>query len=252
MKTEEKRKLRISNPFFISVFLLVFIYLVLKFGIHPPIPSSLITMYMGIIIFAIILYVSSSESTFQGFLHPIILFLTLDRHKVPRTVLGMLIPLILAFWSYQKVLPKYEPPAGLRTIHPAPPDEISVKDEKIVLSEAYNPFRGNEIEKYKKEGRKIYFSKCMPCHGDNLDGKGHWAKRINPIPINFRDPGTIAMMPESFIFWRVAKGGMGLPDEGAPWDSAMPVWEHDLSVDEIWKVVLFIYEETGFKPKKWE
>jgi hypothetical protein len=30
-------------------------------------------------------------------------------------------------------------------------------------------------------------------------------------------------LTESFVFWRIAKGGPGLPKEGAPWNSAMLV-----------------------------
>src|SRR5207253_1415095 len=86
---------------------------------------------------------------------------------------------------------------------------------------------------------------------------------------------------ESFVFWRVAKGGPGLPREGTPWNSAMPVWE-DFITDqisrsvrksshtgtpwnsampvwedflterEIWSVILFLYEQTGWKPRTWE
>ena len=54
------------------------------------------------------------------------------------------------------------------------------------------------------------------------------------------------------MFWRIAKGGPGLPREGAPWNSAMPVWEDFLSEREIWSVILFLYDQTGWKPRTWE
>jgi len=75
---------------------------------------------------------------------------------------------------------------------------------------------------------------------------------LNPLPANFQDNGTIAQLTESFVFWRVAKGGPGLPREGTPWNSAMPAWEDFLTEDEIWSVVLFLYEQTGWKPRTWE
>jgi hypothetical protein len=62
-------------------------------------------------------------------------------------------------------------------------------------------------------------------------------------------PGTIAQLQETFIFWRVSKGGIGLPNEGFPWASVMPPWEQHLTVDEIWKVVLFEYWHTGYYPQ---
>jgi mono/diheme cytochrome c family protein len=64
--------------------------------------------------------------------------------------------------------------------------------------------------------------------------------------------GTIAQLTESFVFWRIAKGGVGLPREGAPWNSAMPAWEDYLTEEEIWAVILFLYEQTGRHPRTWE
>lgn len=252
-----KFRYKLSNPFFVSVIAVLVFYVLLKFVIQPPLPSSIIGMYMVTIIVAVILYVSSSEKTFQEFLSPINyygrMFLTQESFRTPRLVVGILLPLLIGWISYNKVLPKYEPPAEGRNIHPAPPSQIKIEGEKFVLAEVENPFwEPDKFEAAKEEGWEIYFAKCMPCHGGNLEGKGHWADKMNPIPINFRDPGTIAMMSESFIFWRIAKGGKGLPGEGAPWNSAMPVWEHDLSKDEIWKVSLYIYDESGFEPRKWE
>ena len=59
---------------------------------------------------------------------------------------------------------------------------------------------------------------------------------LTPFPANFTDAGTIAQLQETFVFWRVAKGGIGLPGEAFPWASVMPPWEQHLTVDEIWKV----------------
>ena len=32
----------------------------------------------------------------------------------------------------------------------------------------------------------------------------------------------------------------------------MPVWEDFLTEDEIWSVIIFLYERTGFQPRRWE
>jgi hypothetical protein len=50
----------------------------------------------------------------------------------------------------------------------------------------------------------------------------------------------------------VSKGGIGLPNEGFPWASVMPPWEQHLTVDEIWKVILFEYWHTGYYPRTWD
>lgn len=248
-----KAKVKIKNPFFITVLVAVAFYLLLKFAVQPPLPSTLVIMYMVTLIFALLLYISSSEATFKEFSLPINIFLVSPKLKRARMVAGVVIPLFAGWMTFSKMQPGYSPPGELRTVHPTPPSQIDVHGNTVVLAQAKNPFRDSaKIEQAIEDGRAIYFGNCMPCHGDNLDGKGHWADRINPIPINFRDPGTIAMMSESFIFWRVAKGGIGLPDEATPWSSAMPPWEKGLTEDEIWKVVLYLYEETGYVPKSFE
>jgi hypothetical protein len=69
-------------------------------------------------------------------------------------------------------------------------------------------------------------------------------------PANFRDPGTIATVVESYAFWRVQEGGRGLPTVATPWDSAMPVWKNDLKEEEIWKILLAEYATAGVEPRK--
>ena len=87
------------------------------------------------------------------------------------------------------------------------------------------------------------------CHGDDLDGEGHFAHGLSPLPANFQDPGIIPNFKESFFFWRISKGGPGLPPPATPWDSAMPVWEDYLTEEEIWDVIIFLSEYTGYKPR---
>ncbi len=89
----------------------------------------------------------------------------------------------------------------------------------------------------------------MFCHGDTLAGNGMFVHALDPIPTNFQDQGAIAMLRDSFLFWRIAKGGPGLPEEGGPWDTAMPAWEKFLKEEEIWDVIAFLYDFTGQKPR---
>jgi hypothetical protein len=90
------------------------------------------------------------------------------------------------------------------------------------------------------------------CHGDAMKGDGIYAHGLDPLPTNFVDPANIGMLTEPFLFWRIAKGGIGLPDEGAPWNSAMPAWENFLSEEDIWSVILYLYDYTGNKPRALE
>ena len=102
------------------------------------------------------------------------------------------------------------------------------------------------------KGKTVYYQNCVFCHGDNLEGDGLYAHGLNPIPANLADPGTIAQLQESYLFWRIAKGGPGLPPEATPWDSAMPAWEKFLSEEQIWQVIAFLYDFTGARPRQWE
>ena len=68
----------------------------------------------------------------------------------------------------------------------------------------------------------------------------------------FSGNDTIAQLQESYVFWRVVKGGPGLPREGGPSISSMPSWEASLTEEEVWKVILFIYDYTGNTPRSWK
>ncbi len=101
-------------------------------------------------------------------------------------------------------------------------------------------------------GKSLYYRNCMFCHGDFLNGQGHFADALNPLPANFRDSGTISQLEEGYVYWRVATGGPALPQGATPWNSSMPVWQDFLSEQEIWQVVGFIYQASGSTPRTWE
>ena len=108
------------------------------------------------------------------------------------------------------------------------------------------------FDKHVQAGAATYASHCVFCHGDAQNGQGIFAQGLNPSPANFADPGTIAQLQEGYLFWRVAKGGPGLPSESAPWNSAMPAWEDVLDDTQIWQVIMYLYQATGYKPRTWE
>jgi hypothetical protein len=74
-----------------------------------------------------------------------------------------------------------------------------------------------------------------------------FAHGLNPVPTNL--PENIAQLRDTFLLWRVAKGGPGLPEEAAPWDSAMPAWEKILKEEEMWDAILFLYDFTSLRPR---
>ena len=128
------------------------------------------------------------------------------------------------------------------------PDTINVRGKEVNLGKLKNPLRSKPAEQMVQslhEGGNIYFKNCFLCHGDLLDGKGIFGESFFPRPADFTHPKSILSKPESYAYWRIMKGGRGLPDKLKPWESAMPAWENQLSEEKVWKVILFLYETAG-------
>jgi len=231
------------------------LYVLIRFGFKAPIPSSVVTIYMGIISMAILAYVSSSEDRREEISRPLIRLMTEKRYAGLLGVTVVALPALAAANVYVQMNVPLQPPLFSRTVHPASPSEITVHDKKVDLDAGENPFlaleKSNpaEFRKHVENGRKVYYRNCVFCHGDTLAGTGMFVHGLDPIPTNFADQGAIALFRDTFLFWRIAKGGPGLPEEGGPWDSAMPVWEKHLKEEEIWEAILFLYDFTGQKPR---
>ena len=221
------------------------------------IPSSLLTMYMFFVIVVVLLVCTATDEGAEELAAPIKALVEDPSKKNIRNIVFIVLPLLVAGYTYQQVRPSFEAPLELRTIHPAPPSKLKAFGKRYDLATLENPFRKFEKEDPEKfaelvnEGGAVYIQNCQYCHGDKLDGRGPYAAALNPLPINFQDIGTIAQLQESFLFWRISTGGPGLPKEAAPWISSMPVWKDFLTEDEIWKVILFLYDYTGQSPRSW-
>ena len=244
----------LRSKFFQAVLFLVVTFAFFRYGIQPPAPWSVVKLYMAIILVAVLVYVSSSSGSWKAFLAPIHSTLVDDSKRLLRLAFMVLLPILLGYYAYTQAAAKIEAPAELRAVHPAPPASITFRGKTLDIQGLENPLR-KDAANFKKsvaEGAAIYIKNCVFCHGDNLDGDGPFASALNPPPANFTDPGTIAMLQEAFLFWRIAKGGPALPKESTPWNSVMPAWEDRLSEEEIWKVIMFLYNYTGYQPRRWE
>ncbi|MCB9155884.1 MAG: cbb3-type cytochrome c oxidase subunit II [Caldilineaceae bacterium] len=83
-------------------------------------------------------------------------------------------------------------------------------------------------------GRQIFEERCIGCHGSQGDGNGPAAFYFNPPPAAFNvadDQEHGSDTSPGAYYWRILRGIPG---------SAMENFGTRLSVDDIWKVVLFI------------
>ncbi|MGD9765320.1 MAG: cytochrome c [Candidatus Binatia bacterium] len=233
----------------------VAIYVALQYGATTPIPASAVQIYMAITTLALFVYATSSRERMRQVIEPVLAFTSEPRYHVPLAIVALLIPALVAWSTYRRLHQPIEPPFFARTVHPAPPTGITVHEENIDLITGHNPLRAyaqSDPDRYAAHvanGRRVYYQNCVFCHGDSLGGDGLFTYALNPVPANFLDGGVLPNFQETFFFWRIAKGGPGMPDEGAPGDSAMPEWERFLTNEQMWEVLLFLYDTTGYHPR---
>ena len=199
----------------------VFLEFVVGGLISVPIPGSVVAMYMGLVIIAILVHISVEDSLFREFLRPIRETLVDDRRRLRRRVIAVLIPLFLLGYTFLIFAQRANPPGSPRDAHPSPPLELTYKDEVIgTMQDVVNPFRHYEkddpeaFKAHVENGKRVYSQNCFPCHGDHLDGQGHFAPYLQPLPANFQDPGIIPNFQESFFLLANSKGGAGATRRG--------------------------------------
>ncbi len=237
-------------------------YVAIKFGIPyvgslvhpgtwPVVPTSVLKMYMAFVTLGIVMAYTFDEEGYAGLIGPIEDIYSNPSKAIVRYVVVLLVGTFGAYITYEYVKPTFDAPIELRSVHPAPPSNAKMWGKTYQIQTIQNPYREDKenFAKNLEEGGIVYYKNCFFCHGDRMLGRGHYAVGFNPRPANFVDVGTIAQLTESFVFWRIGTGGPGLPSEGTPWLSAMPVWHNLISEEEAWKVILFLYDYTGHSPR---
>ena len=254
------------SAFWQAVIVLLGAWLIFAWAFPPFMPRSLMITYLIITSVGVILYFSSDDQRWTEFNTPILAALRDDEKWWLRWTLLAVIALVPGYVVYDAVKPSREKPLELRQVHPSPPAGIKAYDKSYDLAKLENPVRLRVLEQLKTDpdaawktyqetvqaGSLVYFSNCFFCHGDQLNGKGHFAKGLDPLPTDFSDVGTIAQLQESFLFWRITTGGPGLPKGGMPWNSAMPVWNEMLSEEDVWNAITFLYDYVGQVPRMWD
>ena len=245
-----------KHPLFHFFVLLFGAYAFYTWGIgwlSKPIPATLVRQYMGITLGVLLLYMAAEEQRWQQFQVPIWKTLRGETKvfSLVRNAVFIVLPVFAGWISYQSLKPQTTAPPPFRTVHPANPESISFAGKTIDMTSQQNPLRADteNFDAHLQAGKKVYYERCFFCHGDTWQGDGHFAPGFVPTPAKFTGDGTLAILTEAYVFWRIAKGGPGLPREATPWDSAMPAWEDRLTEDEIWSVILYLYDAIGKEPR---
>ncbi len=247
-----------SHPLLWVILAIAGLYVLFAYLIEPPLPRSLLVQFMIFSVIGVLMVATFDDATFARLLAPLQLLLGSPSLRLWRLLSLALVVAGAGALTYLWVRPDFQAPVELRSVHPAPPSSLRVYGQTYDLAKLTNPLRATApkgSDAYRallEDGREVYYENCLFCHGDHLAGEGHFALGFNPRPANFQDVGTIAQLQESYLFWRIATGGPGLPREGAPWASAMPVWHEMLEEEEVWKVITFLYDYTGYEPRSWE
>ena len=240
-----------------AVALLASAYVFFAYGIAPlaglvreewaaPLPSSLVTTYTLLAAVGVLIYYSVSDERWREFVGPVRAFIRNDappsRAKtLCRGAVLAGVPLALGYAAYARASASPEPPADPPGIH------FSLPNKYVGVE---NPLEWTPQNI--REGGVLYTRNCAPCHGDALDGEGPAARAWQPKPANFRDEGTLAQLPENYVFWRIKEGGPGAPRGSIEYRSAMPVWDGVLTDEQIWKIIMYEYTQAGKRPARRE
>ena len=249
-----------EHPFWQAVGLLVFSFVVIVWGIpalpgSAVVPKSVVLQYMLTVLVGMLLYVSDNEDRWTRVQGSRSTHCSIEpRLRIMRAARARRVA--AAHWmdhtgagSHERVRsaqPALDPPGA------ADRDQLPRQDHHPHGPE--NPLRAqaDSVAEHDEEGKRLYYQNCLPCHGDHLDGLGHYAHGFNPIPANFQDNGTIAQLTESL---RVLAGRQGRSRTAARRhavefrDAGVGGFPHrarDLAV------IIFLYEQTGWKPRRWK
>ncbi len=248
----------VTHPLTLVVLTVGGLFVLFAYFVDPPMPKSLLIQFMIFSVIGVLMVATFDDATCRRLFEPVTALLGAPGLRLWRMVALAACVLGSAALAYAWASPDLEAPVELRSVHPAPPSSLQVYGRSYDLVQLENPLRLSAPKGSKAyreivgQGRELYYENCFFCHGDHLAGRGHLAAGFNPRPANFQDVGTIAQLQESYLFWRITTGAPGLPREGAPWASAMPVWHEMLEEEEVWKIITFLYDYTGHEPRSWK
>ncbi len=100
-------------------------------------------------------------------------------------------------------------------------------------SSKVNPLEGNAGNI--AAGKKLYEKNCALCHGAAGLGDGAAGKDLKPPPANIAMFIKMHNVPDGYLYWTIAEGGI-------PLQTAMPPYKDVMKENEIWKTIIFLRE----------
>jgi mono/diheme cytochrome c family protein len=83
-----------------------------------------------------------------------------------------------------------------------------------------------------QEGKELYVSHCLTCHGCAGNGLGSYAGTMVATPADFKQE-PFRNMPDDQWFWHVSEGIQG---------TLMPTWKTSLTEEQRWKVIRYVQQ----------
>ncbi len=136
--------------------------------------------------------------------------------------------------AHKPIVSEIEAPKGAPS--KVPKDQLEEAPNLAQIDRTYwlagNPLPVTEANL--QRGKEIYLQRCVGCHGPKGDGKGPAARFLSPPPLPFDDADDQCCGADTGpgdFYYRVLRGWPG---------TAMENFGERLSVDDIWRVVLFL------------
>ncbi|MCA8945142.1 MAG: cytochrome c [Planctomycetes bacterium] len=108
--------------------------------------------------------------------------------------------------------------------------------DKISRPEPTGDYKGktNPTPDAVEEGKKLFETHCVTCHGPNGDGDSPVGSTLKPPASDLTDVKLQDAIGDDYIFWRISEGGKALNYDG------MTPFKDSLKEEQRWQLVAYV------------